>query len=399
MGFDLQDAARSLLDDLQYEAFAGHVHTTAPGVLSTWESAHHALALRHLDPNRAWRELETLYQACQLQNGLVARERRFALDGQEPASQPGDDPQGRSPFIDPPVAAYAVAQLALDGQLPGEELLERATLQLDAIWGERLPPNTSLPVILHPIESGVPRSALYESVIESSTDAEWQAEVANLARSAIGCRLDPAHALRAGHPFVVEDPVFCGWLLLALEEVGRAWDEAGHTAPALKLRVRSSMIRDAIEERLWWPTEEIYTAFDRARGEPLRGVTIGGLVPAATRVLRDEGAAKRAIDRYLRPSGSPLWVAKGVAAAPLASEREERRLRPGAGVTPLAHYWTHLVLARCGRRADARVARNQLQDLIEAHGFSGQYDPVSGESGDRAGYSLGALLLEMAASD
>ncbi len=395
MGFDLVDACRALLEGLRSDAFGEQVHATPVSgepVFSSFHSAHSAVALRHIDPAAACAELTALYRLCQLESGLVARECKVSSPGA------GGAPKlERSPFIAPPVSAYAVARLALDGQLSGPDLLERATREVDAIWGERLPPDTGLPVILHPVESGVPHSALFEGVVESPPGPEWTAEVANLARSALSCQLDPGYALRAGHPFVVEDPVFCGWLLLALEELTRAWEERGAAPAALKLRVRSSMIRDALEERLWWASEEIYTALDRARGEPLRGVTLGGLVPAASRSLLDEGSAKRAVDRHLRPGGSSLWGAQGLSLNPVRTGRERSETRVGGGISPLAHYWGHLALVRAGRVSDARVARTQLETLVETHGFFGLYDAVSGVGRQQDDASLGAILLEMRA--
>ncbi len=395
MEFELKRACRAVFDGLEYEAFGGCIHLESGKgpVLSGWASAHHALALRHLDTAQANIELRTLYEACQLPNGLLSRERRLPSEDEPP------EDEGRSLFIDPPVAAYAVAQLALDGQLEDEALLERATQHVDAIWGERLPPDTSLPVILHPAESGVPTSPLFADVIESAPGPEWHVEAGNLARSALGCQLDPARALRAGHPFVIEDPVFCGWLLIALEHLERAWELQGNNPHVLKLRVRSSMIRDAIEERLWWPAEELYVGFDRARSEPLRAITCGGLVPAGSTHLLEEGNAKRAIDRYLRPTGSVLWGAQGLCLVPVPPGRAPELLRAGEGVSPLAHYWGHRALMGAGRSSDARVARAQLEALLESQGFFGLYDLISGLGREEHGASLGTLALEMRAAE
>ena len=396
MGFELDAACTALFDDLEFEAFGGRLHLPSPAkgpFLSSWASAHHALALRHLRPERARIELETLYAACQLPNGLVSRERRLPPDG-----EPADDSE-RSPFVAPPVAAYAVARMALEDQIPDTSLLEAATRQVDALWVERLPPDTSLPVILHPLESGVPHSPLFADLIDSDPGPEWEVDSANLARSALGCDLDPARALRAGHPFVIEDPVFCGWLLIALEELERAWEARGGGSEALKLRVRSSMIREAIEERLWWPAEEIYAGFDRARGEPLRAISGGGLVPASSTSLLAEGNAKCAIDRYLRPSGSPLWGPHGLSLVPIPPGRTPESVRPGEGVSPLVQYWAHRALVQAGRGSDARVARTQLETLLEAHGFFGLYDFASGVGLAEQGATLASLVLEMRAGD
>ncbi len=209
------------------------------------------------------------------------------------------------------------------------DLLENATRELDAIWGRRLPPDTSLPVILHPLESGYARSALFESLIELESDEEWRDESATLLRSASACQLDPERALRAGHAFVIEDPLFCGWLLLALEACSQAWEKLGDTNTCLKLRIRSEMIADGVASRLWWEEQELYVAWNRGRQSALRAVSAGGLLPAASRTLLEEGTAKRAIDRHLRPATSALWGARGVSQAPPRREgREERERDP-----------------------------------------------------------------------
>ena len=399
MALEIDSRCRELFDELRRDGFSEQFHAPSPeaeGTISAWTSAHHALSLRHIDAAVARAELLAVYHACQRDDGLVARERR---EGGLDELGVELDSDGRSRFIDPPVAAYAVARMILDGQLDSDELLEAATRQFDAIWAERLPPDTSIPVILHPIESATPHSSLFEGVVESRTGPEWYAEIANVARSAIGVDLQPARALRAGHAFVVEDPVFAGWLLIALEDLGRAHEEAGDSATSLKFRVRSNMIKDAIQERLWWPNEEIFGAFDRARGEPLRGVTAGGLVPAASTGILEEGGGKRAVERHLRPSAAPLWGAHGLSIEPQPRDQEEVDLRTGRAVTPIAQFWAHLALSRAGRNADARVARGQLENLVEGHGFHERYDPRSGAPSGRRGFSLGTLLLEMRASD
>lgn len=380
---EFEARCRRLVPNLARELDGTRFHTcdvAAPAVLSSWTSAHLALGLRHLDPAAAAAELRSLYALCQRDNGLLAAERvvgdrERALRTAEVGPIFGED--NRSLLISPPIAAFAAARMARTNGAAFRDLLECATREIDAIWGERLPPDTPLPVILHPLESGVPRSALYETLVEAEDDDEWRDDSATLFRSAAACQLDPERALRAGHPFVIEDPVFCGWLLLALEECARAWEMLGDTNACLKLRIRSEMIADGIGARLWWDEQEIYTAWNRGRQSALRAVTAGGLVPAATRTLLHEGTSKRAIDRHLRPAASALWSSRGVFhTPPRSAERDERDAhaqRPDAA-SPVAHFWAHLVLARADRPVDARVARTQLEELALSRGFLDRYE-------------------------
>jgi len=400
---EFERRSRELLSALARESRGLRFHVAercAPSVLSSWDSAHLALALQHLDPALAAAELRALYAACQRADGLVAGE--HAADPRERAARQaelgplfGEDE--RSILIAPPVAAYAAARLVSQSGAAARDLLERATRELDAIWGHRLPPDTSLPVILHPLESGCARSALFDELVEQETDEEWRDESATLLRSASACQLDPERALRAGHAFVIEDPVFCGWLLLALEACSLAWEKLGDTNACLKLRIRSEMIAEGVASRLWWDEQEIYVAWNRGRQSALRAVTAGGLVPAAARSLLEEGTPKRAVDRHLRPSVSPLWVAQGLAQRPI--KRDERAPAASDAISPLATYWAHLVLTRADRGADARVARAQLEELALARGFRSHY-LAAAEDPDTDGSDASfwpALALEMRA--
>jgi len=374
----------------------------APSVLSAWESAHLALALRHVDPAGAAAELRALYKACQRDDGLVAGARAFdarARAAQQAALGPLFGEDERSILIAPPIAAYAAARLASANGAATRDLLANATRELDAIWGHRLPPDTSLPVILHPLESGCPRSALFDDLVEQDSDDAWLDESATLLRSASACQLDPERALRAGHAFVIEDPVFCGWLLLALDACSDAWEKLGDTQACLKLRIRSEMISEGVAARLWWEEQEIYAAWNRGRQSALRAVTAGGLVPAAVRGLLEEGTPKRAIDRHLRPGASPLWVAQGVSQRPIKRDERVPVVTSGSEVSPLAMYWAHLVLTRADRGPDARVARTQLEEIALARGFRAQFAAAAEDpAADGSDVSFWpALALEMRA--
>ncbi len=390
---DLASRTGDLLRNLQREGFGARFHlpsADADGALSGWSSAHHALALRSLDPTLAADELRALYAACQLENGLVVRERPLA--GELPAD---------SLFIEPPVAAFAAARLVLAGDAGARDLLECASRQLDGIWSERLPSETNLPVILHPCESGTPGSPLFDDLVEWSRGEELDAELSTLARSAAACRFDPDRALRAGHTFVVEDPVFCGWFLLAMEEAERAWQKLGDGPAAQKLAIRSRMISEAIAERLWWESEEIFIATNRQRDEPLAAITAGGIVPAASQLLLEDGRGRRAVARHLAP-GSALWGPRGISCNPIVRDRVldgDGSVWRGNRASALTQYWAHLALVHAGRPSDARVARGQLEGLVEEHGFCEFYDAVSGEGGGRPDCTLPALLLEMRASE
>jgi len=404
---EFERRCRDLLSALAREADGVSFHVAdreSPNVLSAWDSAHVALALRHVDAAAAAAELRALYAQCQRSDGLLSGARAFGAEARAAYQAQvgplfGEDE--RSILIAPPVAAYAAARLAFAGGAKLRDLLEAGTRELDAIWGHRLPPDTALPVILHPLESGCARSALFDELVEQESDEAWRDESATLLRSASACQLDPERALRAGHAFVIEDPIFCGWLLVALEACSHAWEKLGDANVCLKLRIRSEMIAEGIASRLWWDEQEIYTAWNRGRQAALRGVTAGGLVPAAAKSLLDEGTPKRAVDRHLRPGASPLWVTQGLSLRPIKRDERGPAAANGAQVSALAAYWAHLVLARADRGPDARMARTQLEELALARGFRESFT-ASAEDPEADGSDSSfwpALALEMRANE
>jgi hypothetical protein len=389
---DLERGCREVFEGNRRNAFGGNFHLLSaesfPALLAQ-ESGYHALALRHLDLDLALEELRTAYRANGLDGGALAHERALPDELERRDERVGKlgpiyREDGRSWLIDPPVLAYAAARVAASAGAGARELLESATAHL---------------------ESGTEGSPLFDAVVDATEREEWCDEIANLTRSAVACGFDPERALRAGHPFVVEDPVFCGWFLLALEETKLAWEAIGDDRATLKLKIRSEMIAEAMNERLWWEEQEIYAGFDRGRNRPMLAVTAGGLIPAATRSLIQEGSAKRVIERHLRPSAAPLWGTCGLSFNPVDRDRPidpgEVRWRGNVafGVT---YYWGHLALVRGQRISDARVARSQLEDRIAQQGFREYYDAVSGEgfgAGAKGGFTLPALALEMRASE
>jgi hypothetical protein len=398
-----------LLDDLRTPSEHGVFHRAAgdaPAVISAVDSAHAALALLARDPAAAIAELEVLYALLGRPDGLLAAERALdAAAAEQRASEIGEvfGADGSSVLISPPVAAYAAARAAIAAGEPARALLERAGQHLDAIWGERLPRDTPLPVILHPLESSTWGSPAFDEIVDASDALEWLEDTATLIRSAVACQTHPDRALRAGHPFVVEDPVFCGWFLLALEESLRAWEKLGGADSQLtKLRIRIEMIARGLIERLWWDAEEIFTPVDRARQRPLRCLTLGGLLPAASRAVVAEGEAKRAIERHLRPGVTPFWGSHGIAFNPITRETQidpAQVLWRGNAVSPLTHFWSHLVLMNARRLADARTARSQLQALIDASGPREFYDAIGREGFGARDYVGAALVLEMQARE
>ncbi|MBW3602180.1 MAG: hypothetical protein KY434_05710 [Actinobacteria bacterium] len=382
------DAVRELFSGLRVHAFGGVFHVPARDTypaLFAWDSAYHALALAPLEPRLAAGELRTLFASNRLPDGLLAHERSLPTEEARKRQAHFTDRLGplwgvgdRSLLIDPPAPVYAAARVA-----PG--LVDRAVEVLDAIdarravyGGEGGRPE-GVPVILHPLESGTDASPMYGSLLPGDPGLAWheRVRIISLRAARLGWR---AHAaLDGGHPFVVADPTMLGWYVLAREATGGIERARAVTAWAM--------------DHLW--DGDCWGGWDAVSGRPLPVPTAAGaLLAACDSVPLD--AAERFVDRWLTP-GSGFWGPCGVSFNPLDPDL---RLDPGhelwAGndVWGATMYWAHLALRRVGADGLAGRVVDQLDALVERHGFREYYDAFTGRpggAGAEGGFSWPAL--------
>jgi hypothetical protein len=401
----LRDRCATLFREHRVNAFGGTFHVPnneSYPALFAWDSGYHALSLLNLDPDAAVEELTTLYRANRLPDGLLSHQRY--VPGAEEHQHFIEDLFGpmfdgdRTPFVDPPTPAYAAARLSLALGAPADQLLDEAVSQLRSLARHRTVGGRSLPVVLHPFETGTEGSALMRSLLPGGLGASF----AVLKKLTISCRsagMAPDAALAAGHGFVVYDPTVCGWYLLALEEVATACAARGREAETEEAHAMAAAVARDVEALLWWEEGQIFTAYDLTRSLQLQGVGAMGLLPAASRTLMESGLSQRVAERHLRPDG-PMWGPYGFAAGVIV---------PGGGVDRYVQwdgnavwgatvYWAYLLAARLGRRIEAGRLRDQLTGLIDAHGFQEFYDALTGEpggAGAASGFSWPVLALDM----
>jgi hypothetical protein len=405
----LEQACRSLFDQHRVHAFDGVFHVPdlqRYPALFAWDSGYHALALRHLDEALAIGELSTLYRANRLPDGLLSHQR--FVPGAETTQRMIEDLFGpmfdgdRTPFVDPPTAAFAAARLSLTIGPAADPLLDAALGHLRALATVRVVDDGVLPVCLHPFETGTEGSALMRPLVGDTLSSSL-IRLKELTVSAIGVEMSPSRAKALPHGFVVYDPTMCGWYLLALEEAAIACRARGRASDAAWAEVTADAVADAVQTHLWWEEGHIFVGYDLVGDRQLPGIGAMGLIPAAARTFIDRGVATDVADHHLRP-GAPMWGTMGFAAGVVS---------PGAGVAPFVQwdgnavwgataYWAHLLALRLGRRGAARAVREELEARVRTHGFREFYDAWSGEpggAGEESGFTWPALLLEMAANE
>jgi hypothetical protein len=390
-------------------AFDGQFHV--PDVsrypaLFSWDSGYHALCLRHLDQELALLELSTLYGANTLPGGLLSHQRFIpGADEHQHFIEELFGPMfvgDRTPFIDPPTAAYAGARLSRTIGSQADSLLSAVQTHLVGLFRLRSSEGCVLPVALHPFETGTENSIYVQSIL-ADTKPTLLTQFKDLTISAVKAEMSPERALLERHRFVAYDPTMCGWQLLALEELELASLERGRHADAAWAAETAIAVADAIEQLLWWDEGHVFVAYDIAARRQIQGLGAMGVLPGASRILSARGYAAEITRHHVHP-GAPMWGPKGFAAG---------SVNPSAGVQSFVQwdgnavwgatvYWAHLVALRAGLPEYAARLRTELAALVSQHGFREFYDAYSGApggAGAESGFTWPALLLEMDANE
>lgn len=407
---ELEMACRSMFERHRVHAFGGIFHV--PDVerypaLFAWDSGYNVLAMRHLEPELAVEEMRTLYRASTLDSELLSHQRYVpGAEAHQASIEELFGPmfeEDRSPFIDPPTAAYAAARLSLQFGSRVDDLLDAAVSHLAALTEHRTLPGSSLPVALHPFETGTEGSPIMDDVAPMKNYREAVGLLRRLTETAMAAGMDPARALAAGHGFVVEDPAVCGWYLLALEEVSEACSRRGRLAEAQRCRDTAAEVAKDLVKRLWWPEGSLFGGRDVLHRRGLTAINAAGVLPAASRTLHGTSLAAQLIDAHLRP-GCPMWGPHGFAAGRVMADGRvgDHVQWRGNAVWGATVYWAHLALLNAGHPEWSRLLRRQLEGLIMAHGFRELYDAWSGApggAGKNSGFTWPALVLEMRAGE
>ncbi|WFE27021.1 trehalase family glycosidase [Solwaraspora sp. WMMD791] len=425
---ELWQAARTVL-----EANWSGRHTVPSRTLYphqwSWDAAFIAIGLARVAPDRAWRDLRSLFLA-QWPDGRIphivfdpgiAERDYFPGPGfwQVPLRRPGH-PDGTG-IVQPPAHALAVWELyqrAPDaaGLAQLRWFYPRLVAAQDYLLGRRDAGGGGLAAIVHPWESGLDNSPAWDAALAAvpadlrvlagrqrhdnrvaavahrPTDEDYARFVALALAYRDHDYADDALADR--HGFVVECPTFNALLgaaeraLAAIAGVVGA-DPAGHL-------IRAERITRAIDERLWNPRTGMYHARDVRTGRLSPARCVNGLVPL---ILPDLPADR--VAALVTMLGSDRF---GMSAAMPVPSYDRR----AADFDPV-RYWRGPVwininwllwrgLRAHGRAAQAEMLRTAMVDLVDRSGHYEYFHPVTGAGVGAAAFSwTAALLLDLLA--
>ena len=381
--------------------------------LFAWDSGYHAVAMLHIDPRKAQRELETLF-AHVAPDGHLPHETLVPCEATSRSPfknftrwlvQWEYDSERRSHLVDPPSYVYA-AELVYEwtrdhGWL--KRIWPDLSRSLDYLLDSRDLFGDGLVSIVHPWEAGTDLSPQLMPAlgIDPSRRSHWMKAVSAGPLlyhycTRLGWDID---AIKEANRFVVEDLTMNCLVVRALRSAALLGEAVEDHRAASRYRSRARLMSEAIDEVLWDETEGCYyPRWDLKNPKLAKVKTAQSLLPLFAGYCRPERCERlvrehlknprRFWGRHLLPfnpadelAGSAPWV--------------ERCLWSGHCIWINFNWLVAVGLGDCGFIEEACQITNRTARMVLAEGLWEFYDSRTGEGKRAREFNWPALVLDM----
>jgi hypothetical protein len=397
-------------DEIYYHVPCCHHYPS----LFAWDSGFHAVAMSHIDPIKAARELETLFgqlasdghlpHEVQLPNNYS---RRWMRGLQTRLVSWEYDGRGASYMIDPPSYHFAVETVF--AKTRDREWLTRLwpamASSLDYMLDTRDVLGNGLIAIFHPWESGTDLSPQFFRTLRLKPDgflSDLRADtIPTLLYAFNHLRKWNARRLARADHFVCQELVINCLAARACLSMANLAGEVGHPREGRRYHDAGRRIMHALDELCWDEEAGCYfPLFGYKRPAMARVVTAASILPVFVGLCPRDRAA-RMIEAYLC---NPLhfWNEHGV---PFNTDGNLE----GMGPWVENHLWSgHCIwinicwmlaigLAENGYMGEAREITKRVVRMVLEQGFYEYYDSRTGEGRRIRDFSWPALALDMIA--
>jgi glycogen debranching enzyme len=380
-----------------------------------WDSCLTALGFAHFDVERAWVEIETLFEH-QWDDGMVPH---IIFHQENDGYFPGPNiwntgrPVPTSGITQPPVAGYCLKKV-FDRTEHQSKYIDRLRILVKKIhaWHQwfyecRDPKSEGLVAIIHPWESGRDNSV------------DWDEALARVPTDGVKPfkRRDTVHAnpehrptqhqyeryiwlvqrfesenwnnaiLHDCSPFRVVDPGFNAMLLRSISDIGVLASHIGEIEIANACEGMAAKGIGSLE-KLWNDKLGQYVCFDRVNQKQINNAAIGGLVPVLTEIPHDR---KQMISDTIRKYATRF----GIPSQDPQSDHFERYRYWRGPIWLIINYMIAEGLSIGDQRDLSRQISDTSLDLIKSSGFAEYYDPIDGTGCGGQSFSwTAAMVLE-----
>ena len=376
-----------------------------------WDSAFHAIALLHVDPELAKQEIRCLMQGA-TPDGFIPHMLLWEKSAHDAALREYSITLA-DPFytatIQPPVVARAVLRIH---EATGDTAFVREVLPpirrfFRWLKGFRDPDDDGLIAIIQPDESGLDASPKYDRVMRIKYDPaegtldELRVSMKRLFDAYAPHRADPAR-IAVLDDFNWEDVMVNAIYADGLACLATLSEVAGDIAlEADEFRGRAGRVRAALEAKCWDDRAGVFWDLAGWREEPAKTLTFSSLFPLILKEL-DPSKAKRLVDEHLL-NEREFWLPHpipSVAATEPSFDPHWRTRTTWRGSTWVNVNWYIYHGLRAHGRADvASDLAERTIAMIAKNGIREFYDPLTGEGQGARDFGWTTLVLDIIATE
>ncbi len=380
-----------------------------------WDSCLTAIGQAYINEERAWLEIETLFDH-QWEDGLVPH---IIFHQHDDGYFPGPDvwqtnrPVPTSGITQPAIAGIAIKRLfdraknRTLAESKARDLLSKVDRWHQWFYANRDPNNSHLVALIHPWEAGRDNSIDWDAAFERvptdgvSPYTRRDTQHANPEHRPTKAQYDryiwlvehfrslnwDNSKLHDASPFQVVDPGFNAILIRACTDLAKLAEQLNESDIAERNRQFAESGLQALDE-LWDESKGQYVCYDRAAGTLVDSASVGGLLPVIASIpkTRSDALVKRLHELsercgFMVPSHDP------------ADSRFDSK-RYWRGPSWLIINYLIADGLRIGGYEDTAVSIETASlNLINTGGFAEYYDPITGEPCGGASFTWTAAMV------